>query len=246
MPEDNLEKETPVTPEETVDVTHEGETETYKLPDSEDIPEKFRGKEPEEVVKSYVELEKMIERKAQEMTKAELEKRGLSLTEEKKKEIKDVTDDIDFSKLDFTKMSPEDFAKWILSEVDKRSAEKARTIITESTQTREAVAQEIAEAKKKHPRLEDDEPYKDAVLAHIASAKAQGKDMSLEEACQKVDALIGETTTEETPANKVKRAGVETSTTNDVNKNLSEDEKVLEGIKNAGQSNTGPLGGLGI
>lgn len=254
-PIEEMEEETQGHEEEAPAEGHEEEeAPSYTLPADESIPEKFRGKSPEDVVKSYVELEKMIAKKAEELANDMLRKKGITLTTEQKKDVKEVADDIDFSKMDFSKMKPEDFAKWIIGEVDKRAEAKARHIVTQTSTTQETVRNEIREAQTKHPHLKENQEYREAVLSFIENASARGETMTLEDACQKVDKLMGVTATPPTPPTEEKkeekkpvlRTGVEKSTSNDGGNNQSEEERVKSGILGAGGPARGPMGGLGI
>lgn len=259
MPEDNLkpieevDEETPsegATPEGSED---EGEVrdEEYVLPDDESIPEKFRGKSPTDVLKSYTELEKMITKKAETLATEMLQQRGVTLSDQQKKDVKEVTDDMDLDKIDFTKMSPSDFARWIMGEVDKRAEAKARHIITQTSGVQESVRTEVRDAQEKHPHLKDNAEYRDAVLALIENASARGETMSLEDACQKVDKLVGITQpvekvgVEEKKPNLVKRTGVEKTKPVDSGENMTEEERVKQGMLGAGGGKSS-LGGLGI
>lgn len=237
----------------------------YTYPDNESVPEKFRGKSPEDVLKSYTELEKMVDRKAESLVEQRLSELGISLTKKEKKDVVEQVQDLDLSKIDFSKMRPDEFAKWIIGEVDKRAEAKARHIVQQTSSTQEQVRQEIAAAQAKHPQLKDNQEYREAVLSFVENASARGEKLTLEDACQKVDRLMGVKPVEQgkTPDGKgvtpstegeaqipekkpVDRAGVEGAPAAPDGNNLTEDEKVLQGIANAGGHSSGPLGGLGI
>lgn len=226
--------------------------EKYTLPGDESIPEKFRGKSPEDVVKSYVELERMIGRKAEELAEGILKEKGIQITKEQKQDVKEVVEEIDFSKIDFTKMTPTDFAKWMIGEVDKRAEAKARHIVSQTSTTQETVRTEIAAAQQKHPHLKENQEYRETVLAFIENASARGETLSLEDACQKVDKLMGVKPAEvvekkpEEEKKVIKRTGMERSSNNDSGQNADEDERMRQGIMGAGGAARGPLGGLGI
>lgn len=223
----------------------------YTLPDDESIPEKFRGKTPKDVLQSYVELERMIGKKAETLAEEMLQQRGISITKEQKKDIKDVADDIDFDKMDFTKMSPKDFAKWMLGEVEKRAEAKARHIVTQTSSLQHSVQNEVKEAQEKYPQLKTNEEYRETVLAFIENASARGETLSLDAACQKVNKLMGvteqkkEEKEEVKKPNPVKRAGVEKAKPVDSGENMDEEERVKQGMMSAGGGKS-PLGGLGI
>jgi hypothetical protein len=215
------------------------------------MPDKFKGKSPEEIAKSYAELEGMIDKKAEEKARELAKKKEEGEFEEEEKEEKEFeeTPPMKGGKIDFASMTPEGFAKWLLKEVDKRAEEKAKKIYSDSSKVRGAVREEIREAQKGHPLLKTSGEYRELVLAIIESAASKGKTIKLDEACTKVDALIGggkkEPGEEEKEKLKKARAQVETGAGAAPGAGEETDEeKIKEGMLK-GQK-TGELGGLGI
>jgi hypothetical protein len=254
MTEDNL-KPIEEMEEETRDMEEESsedgaQEEEYVLPNDDTVPEKFRGKTPNDVVQSYVELEKMITKKAQEIAQGMINNNGQNITPEQKKDVKDIIEDVDLTKVDFTKMKPEDFARWMFGEMDKRVEARARHIVTQTSTVQQSVQQEVVDAQAKHPHLKDNGEYRETVIAFIENASARGETLSLEDACQKVDKLMGVTATppekkEEPKPNPVKRAGVEKTKPGDGASNLNDEDRVKQGMLSAGGGKS-PMGGLGI
>lgn len=215
------------------------------------MPDKFKGKSPEEIAKSYTELEGMIEKKAEEKAQEILKEKGKGefAEEEEEEEEFEETPPMKEGKIDFASMTPEGFAKWILKEVDKRAEEKARKIYSDSSKVRVAVRDEIREAQKGHPLLKTSGEYRELVLAIIESAASKGKTVKLEEACIKVDTLIGGGKKEpgEEEKEKLKKARAQVETGAGAAPGVgpeTEEERIKEGMLK-GQK-TGELGGLGI
>jgi len=180
-PDEEKENET----EETGEIEEkkeEVEEEKFELPD------KFKGKSPEEIAKSYIELEKMIERKAEEKAEEETERRTKEREEELPEEPEEENEE---EKLDFASMTPTEFAKWVQKEIDKRAGNKARGIYEESSKIKESVSLEISEAQKKHPLLKENPDYRATVLSIIEAGASRKETISLEKACSRVDTLIG-------------------------------------------------------
>lgn len=86
------------------------------------------------------------------------------------------------------KMTPTDFAKWVLTRIN----EGVKQTIESQEKVRGAVRQEIEEAKKDHPLHDPD--YRKMVLAIIDAASAKGSIVPLKEACEQVDAFLGKHT----------------------------------------------------
>jgi len=215
------------------------------------MPDKFKGKSPEEIAKSYIELEGMIDKKAEEKARGLAKKKGEEEFEEEEKEEEEFeeTPPMKGGKIDFSQMTPEGFAKWILKEVDKRAEEKARKIYSDSSKVRGAVREEIKDSQKKHPLLKTSGEYRELVLAIIESAASKGKTIKLDEACTKVDALVGggkkEPGEEEKEKLKKARAQVETGAGAAPGAGEeTEEEAIKKGI--LGSEKKGELGGLGV
>lgn len=135
--------------------------------------DRWNGKSREEIIKEFEALEKGNtgkEDKAQPST-AKKDKQEDDLKLPPPEELQ--------------KMTPTDFAKWVLSRIDEGVK---RTIETQD-RVRSAVKQEIAEAKKDHPLHDPD--YRKMVLTIIDAAGAKGTTVSLKDACKQVDAFLG-------------------------------------------------------
>ncbi len=222
----------------------EGEEEEFE------IPEKFKGKSAEEVAKSYSELEKMIDKKAEEKAEEILKKKGEGEEEEEEEEeVEEIIPPMIEGKPDFSQFTPEQFADWVIQEIERRAELKAKKIFDEGSKIKESVSTEIAGAQVNHPLLKTSDEYRELVLAIIEAAASRNKVVSLEDACKKVDTLVGkkEGTVEEEEKAKLKKAkaivekgggapggGKETTEEEAIKKSL------LEG------SPKGPLGGLGV
>lgn len=199
-------------------------------------PDKFKNKSTEDVVKSYLELEKMHTQKMGELQKQidEMKKNPAGTKKEDKKDDDDT---------EWEKLSPAQFAKKIIDESKKASKESVQEI----SQTKSEVTKEITEAKKEYPNLTKNQAYKETVVAIMEAAAAQGKIMKLKDACAKVEALIGEkekiTQTEEKRMKQTK-AQIETmGGSPSGNGNDSEEAKIKNGML---RGSGGTLGGLGI
>ena len=209
------------------------------------MPEKFKGKSAEEIARSYVELEKLIEKKAEKRVKEILEEEK---SKEEEEEPEEITPPMKEGEIDFASMTPNEFADWVRQEIDKRAEEKAKKIFDESAAVKESVSAEIAEAQEKYPLLKTSDEYRELVLAIIESAASKGEIVSLEDACKKVEGVIGkkeEIGKEEEEKLKKARAIVEKS---GGVLGIGEPETEEERIKKAllGEGPKSPLGGLGI
>lgn len=245
--------------EKNLDNLHDEEEEPEKTEESEEekeedeeekeefvIPEKFKGKSPEEIAKSYIELEKMIEKKAEEKAKEIIKTREEEFGEEEEEE--EIVPPMKEGKPDFSGMTPEQFADWVIQEIEKRAEIKAKTIYEESSKVKESVSAEIATVQESYPLLKTSDEYRELVLAIIESAAQKGETISLEEACKKVEAVIGkkeEIGKEEEKKLKNAKAivekGVGTSVTG---MSETEDERIKKALLGEGSKST--LGGLGI
>jgi hypothetical protein len=200
------------------------------------MPDKFKGKSVEEVAKSYSELEKMHSQKI-----AELQKQ----IEENKKPAENGkgNDKPDEGDQDWEKMTPAQFAKAIIAEAKKTS----QGVYQEVNQTKTEVGKEIAEAKKDYPNLIKNQAYKETVVAIMEASASQGKIMRLKDACEKVEALIGEKqkiTDNEEKRMKQTKAQIETMGGSPSGGGKeSEETRIKNGMMRGGG---GTLGGLGI
>lgn len=222
--------------------------------DPDDPMAKFKGKTAEQVVEMYRNLERTLNRKAnakaQELVQ-KLSKKGVVKGSDKTdKELEE-----ELSKVDFSKMTPKQFAKWTLDQINQRAVNKAQEIFEQASNVKVAVSREIREASRIHPHLKDNADYRDVVIGLIESAAAKGQTLTLREACAKADKAMGiqakkgkdgEGEGDGKGKDKKKpRTGVEKPTGTDGGKQKTEDEKVRDSIM-GGSSNRSDLGGLGI
>jgi len=233
--------------EEEPEETEEGEEEEEKEEKEFAMPEKFKGKSPEEIAKSYSELEKMVEKKAEERAEGILKKREEEEEEEEEAE-KVLEIPTREGKPDFASMTPDQFAGYIDKRIEQRAAEIAKKVIEDSTRVRESVSTEIAEAQEKHPSLKTSDEYRELVLAIIESAATRRKIVSLEDACTKVDGLIGKKEEvgekEEEKLKRAKAAIEKGAGALPSGAPETEEERIKKAL--LGEGPKSPLGGLGI
>jgi len=237
-------EETPTTEEapetETPEEVEEGE------PSEEsdfEIPEKFKGKSNEEIIKSYQELEKLIgQRTLSKQERSDLKDSGLGRGDlGNMDELKELIE-----KTDFTNMDPKQFTEFILGLTDKRAEERAQEIYKTTATVQQAVKTEIQEATDEFPLLKSNKEFRELTLAVIEADAVQGKVTPIKEACKKVSALLQiQKQEKENNDNKEtrKRTAVEKNTPATKDKPQTDQERVVQGILNAG-SGSGALGGL--
>ena len=153
------------------------------------------------------------------------------------------------------KMTPSDFAKWVISRID----EGVKKTIDVQEKIRESVRKEIAEAKKEHPLQDPD--YRKMVQTIMDAASAKGTTVSLKEACVQVDAFLGkhkakddadtkdeseELSDEEKSRLKKAKAQVESGAGAPTQPDGSDAETKRIQKALAGSGSKSPLGGLGI
>lgn len=229
--------------EEEEKIEEEEEEEEFQMPD------KFKGKSPEEIAKSYSELEKMIDKKAEEKAEEILKKKEEGKEEEEEKEeIEEIKPPMKEGKPDFSQFTPEQFANWVIQEIEKRAESKAKKIFDEGSKIKESVSVEITSAQVNHPLLKTSEEYRELVLAIIEAAASKDKVVSLEDACKKVDILVGkkEGTVEDEEKAKLKKAKAIVEKGGGVlggGKPDTEEERIRKSLLEG--SPKGPLGGLG-
>lgn len=210
--------------------------------------DRWNGKSREEVIKEYETLEGRI-----------------SALESKDPDKKDETESgkakDDGEKLDLPtaeelqKMTPSDFAKWVISRID----DGVKKTIDVQEKIRESVRKEIAEAKKEHPLQDPD--YRKMVQTIMDAASAKGTTVSLKEACVQVDAFLGkhkakdeaenndgseELSDEEKSRLKKAKAQVESGAGAPTQPDGSDAETKRIQKALAGSGSKSPLGGLGI
>ncbi|MDD3711680.1 MAG: hypothetical protein WCQ69_09470 [Bacteroidales bacterium] len=231
------------TGEEDIDETEEEDDKADEETDDEFLmPEKFKGKSPQEIAKAYSELEKLVERKAQEKAEALAKEKSKPFKEEPKKEYPMTPHGMP----DFSKFTPEQFAEWMMGEVDKRAEEKAKKIYQSSDEMRAEVRKTIANVRKDHPLLKENKEYTDLVLALIESSSARGEQINIKEACEKVDKLLGEKiklAKKDTDKLKKTRLAVEKTSGASGGKQKTEEELIKESLMGGKKSSV--LGGLG-
>lgn len=259
MTNDNLEEKTQEELEEEQGVETEGEEEeeTSVEDEEEEIEEeteeeddeslaKFKGKTPEDLIKMYKNLEGRIDREAIRKAQELLAKSGGKKPEGDGKKENDLADEIE--KMDFSKMDPKEFARWILTQVDARSVKKAQEIYEQNTKVKSTVQREIKEASKAHPHLKENPEYRDVVISLIEASAVKGETLTLKEACEKADKAMGikpgEKKVEKLVEKKKVKTGVEKPTGTDSDKNDDEESLLKKGL--LGGKSSSPLGGLGI
>jgi len=210
--------------------------------------DRWNGKSREEVIKEYETLESRV---------AALENKD----PDKKDDAESGKPKDDGEKLDLPtaeelqKMTPSDFAKWVISRID----EGVKKTIDVQEKIRESVRKEIAEAKKEHPLQDPD--YRKMVQTIMDAASAKGTTVSLKEACVQVDAFLGkhkakddadtkdeseELSDEEKSRLKKAKAQVESGAGAPTQPDGSDAETKRIQKALAGSGSKSPLGGLGI
>ncbi len=212
--------------------------------------DEFKGKSREEVIKMLKEQRK----KADDLEKGkgkEEDDKGKEKEEGKEDEDQEPTVP---SAEELQKMTPSDFAKWVLGRID----EGVKKTIESQEKVKSAVKKEITDAKKEHNLGDPD--YRKMVLAIIEAASAKGTVIPLKEACQQVDAFLGkhkgkgegedegeseQLSDEEKSRLKKAKAQVESGAGAPTKPEGSDAEmkRIQKALEGSGQS---PLGGLGI
>lgn len=171
------EQETQEAPaQENVEQNTTQEPQELVLPETEDVPEKFRGKPVTELAKSYSELESM------------LGKIGSVFGGKDREEKSEALEELLGEKIGKAK-SPIEFAQIMLETIEKRAAEIAEQKINEQfTQmtTEQQAQKEVEEVAKKYPQIEQDPEFASMVLGVV---ETQG--ITLTEAADKVAQKLG-------------------------------------------------------
>lgn len=237
--EEETEEEEETSDEETEEeVDEEEETEDEEEETEEEsefkMPDKFKDKSPEEIVKSYQELEKLVGQRT--LTKEErkaLKDSGLKRADlEKMGDLKKVLEGTDF-----TKMSPMQFAEFIIGMTDKRATAQAQEIYKNASTVKDAVRTEISVATEKFPLLQTNKEFRDLVLAVIEADATNDKTTPIVEACQKVSAMMGTGDTikkKKKIKKKVKRTPVERSNPGNSDDKETDEDRIKKGIMGAG------------
>ena len=168
------------------------------------IPEKFKGKSSEEIAKSYVELEKNIQKKAADIAREQIAKSRPAgkTTKDDNEAIKEAMKGVDF-----TSMKPEDFAAWLIKTVESRAQEIARNTYEAADNTKQQVQTEINTVTKSWPQLKENEGFRDMVLALIENHANKGEILTLKEACASVGKALGQKPTSKTASGADSGAG---------------------------------------
>jgi hypothetical protein len=251
--EEETEEETEEEDEEesSEDTEEEKDEEEEDKDEEEEEPEKFKGKTREDVIKAYKNLESTIGTRALKEAQKLMQGAGLPVkkkdgTVPDKKELDEFEEEL--KKMDFTKMKPSEFARWMNNRIQVQATRIAQGIYERSTQIKQSVSREIQEAQKSHPHLKENKDYQDVVMSMIEASAARGKVLTLKEACQKADKAMGIKPQEKKPQEgeqkKKPKTAVEKPEGGDGGAQKSDEDKVKEGLLNAGSSS--PLGGLGV
>ncbi|RJR15646.1 hypothetical protein C4579_01680 [Candidatus Microgenomates bacterium] len=210
--------------------------------------DRWNGKSREEVIKEYEAMEARI---------SALESKDPNKKDETESgKAKDDGEKLDLPTAEeLQKMTPSDFAKWVISRID----EGVKKTIDVQEKIRESVRKEIAEAKKEHPLQDPD--YRKMVQTIMDAASAKGTTVSLKEACVQVDAFLGkhkakddadtedeseELSDEEKSRLKKAKAQVESGAGAPTQPDGSDAETKRIQKALAGSGSKSPLGGLGI
>ena len=200
--------------------------------------DRWNGRSREDVIKDYESLEQKL---------ATADDKGKAKEEKPAEDKKQVDTPAVPSAEELQKMTPTDFAKWVMTRID----EGVKKTVESQTKIRDSVRKEIAEAKKDHPL--DDPDYRKMVMTIIDAASAKGTTIPLKEACKQVDAFIGkhkgqseEISDEERSRLKKAKAQVESGagapTTPDGSD--ADTQRIQKALGGSGSKST--LGGLGI
>lgn len=211
--------------------------------------DRWNGKSREEVIKEYETLENRVAAlENKDPDKKDQPEDGK--TKDKEEENLNLP-----SADELQKMTPSDFAKWVISRID----DGVKKTIETQEKIRESVRKEIAEAKKEHPLQDPD--YRKMVQTIMDAASAKGTTISLKEACVQVDAFLGkhkakdeaenndgseELSDEEKSRLKKAKAQVESGAGAPTQPDGSDAETKRIQKALAGSGSKSPLGGLGI
>lgn len=209
-----------------------------KNKDDKGKDDRWNGKSREDVIKEVQSLETRIA----SLEGKKKEDKDTKLNPDEKKETVNLP-----SAEELQKMTPSDFAKWVLARID----EGVKTTLSSQEKVRSAVRQEINEAKKDHPL--DDPDYRKMVLTIIDAASAKGTTVSLKEACEQVDAFIGKhkgksEDISDDERNRLKKAKAQVESGAGAPTQPDSSDAETQRIQKAlgGNGSKSPLGGLGI
>ena len=216
--------------------------------ENKDNKDRWNGKSREEVIKEYEAMEARISAlESKDPYKKDETESGMAKDDGEKLDLPTAEE--------LQKMTPSDFAKWVISRID----EGVKKTIDVQEKIRESVRKEIAEAKKEHPLQDPD--YRKMVQTIMDAASAKGTTVSLKEACVQVDAFLGkhkakndadtedeseELSDEEKSRLKKAKAQVESGAGAPTQPDGSDAETKRIQKALAGSGSKSPLGGLGI
>lgn len=200
------------------------------------IPEKFKGKDAKAIAKSYVELEKSLEKKVAAKVREEIAKQrpGGKAVKADDEAIKKAMEGVDF-----TKMKPEDFAAWLIKTVEARAQEIARTTYETADSTKQQIQTDIAAVQKTWPAIKDNENFRNIVLTLIENKASKGEIMTLKEAAKEAGKMLGIKPGAAAPAGDGKgegegkkrpKTGVERASGSGGGDKQTDEESVLAGI----------------
>ena len=219
------------------------------------IPDKFKGKDAKAIAKAYVELEGLIEKKASKRAR-ELSGGDRKIEKPKPGEtpewMKKALEGVDFSK-----MKPEDFAKFMLTTIESRAQEIARNTFEAADSTKAQVQRDIDTVTKTWPQLKEHEGFRNIVLTLIENKASKGEILPLKEACKQAAKMLNMKPGDKKPADgegegdgkkdgegekKKPKLGLERGGGSGSGEKQTDEEKVLEGL--LGGKTPGTLGGL--
>jgi len=231
------------------DSEDEGDKDSKDKSKDKDSKDRWNGKSREEVIKEYETLESRVAAlENKNPDKKDQPEDGKSKDKEEENLNLPSADELQ-------KMTPSDFAKWVISRID----DGVKQTIETQEKIRESVRKEIAEAKKEHPLQDPD--YRKMVQTIMDAASAKGTTVSLKEACVQVDAFLGkhkakdeaenndgseELSDEEKSRLKKAKAQVESGAGAPTQPDGSDAETKRIQKALAGSGSKSPLGGLGI
>lgn len=239
--DESKDKSMPNKKEESMEAKNKSKTKDNK--EKAESKDRWHGKSREEIIKEYEALEKNPKPEGDEGKDGE--------------EKMDENEELDLpSAEELQKMTPSDFAKWVMTRID----EGVKRTIEVQEKVRTAVQKEIEEAKKDHPLHDQD--YRKMVQTIIDAASAKGTTVSLKEACMQVDAFLGKHKVDEPEDNnegeseelsdqeksrlKKAKAQVESGAGAPTQPDGSDAETKRIQKALAGSGSKSPLGGLGI
>jgi len=223
----------------------------------QDEPDKFKGKTREDVIKSYVEQEKLrqrdlakLEEKAEEKAREILKAQGKS-TEQEKAELDKVLESVhkEIEDIDWTKLNPKDYTRKMIEinrKISEASMQEQQRKAQQEEDLRNAYLKDIEQATRIYPILKDNSErgklFKELVIATVSESKRQGDVVSVQAATKKVADAMGVKPNGLRPKVNQPKALERTQPTT-MSSTDTDEQKVQKGIIKAGM-NSGVLGGL--